>query len=198
MLGITVLFLVMIRRFVITVILAAVLAAMSRPTYLGLTRRLDGRKRTASLLTVLGLLLLVLIPLAGFLALVVGQAVEVTELAGPWLRGQSARWPEFTAWLEGLPLIGPLVPDQDVLVERAGELVSRVGTFLIQNVGTATAGTVNVVLQIFVMLYAMYFFLTDGPSILSRFLYYVPLPEAEERQLVERFVSVTRATIKGS
>ncbi|NNM32205.1 MAG: hypothetical protein HKO53_04030, partial [Gemmatimonadetes bacterium] len=88
-LGITVLFLVMIRRFVITVILAAVLAAMSRPTYLGLTRRLDGRKRTASLLTVLGLLLLVLIPLAGFLALVVGQAVEVTELAGPWLRGQS-------------------------------------------------------------------------------------------------------------
>ncbi|NNF28809.1 MAG: AI-2E family transporter, partial [Gemmatimonadetes bacterium] len=41
-------------------------------------------------------------------------------------------------------------------------------------------------------------FLTDGPSILSRFLYYVPLPEAEERQLVERFVSVTRATIKGS
>ncbi|MDH3224151.1 MAG: AI-2E family transporter [Gemmatimonadota bacterium] len=197
-LGISLLFLVMIRSFLVTVILAAVVAGMTRPAYLVLVRRLDGRNRLASIFTVLGLLLLVLVPLSAFLALVVSQAAQVTELADPWIRGQSSRWPEFTAWLESLPLVGQLIPDQGALAARAGELVSRIGTFLFQNVGTATAGTVNVVLQLFVMLYAVYFFLIDGPSILEKALYYLPLPEAEERALMGRFVSVARATIKGS
>ena len=198
LLGISVLFLMMIRSFLVTVTLAAVLAGISRPAYLALVRRLSGRKRIASVLTVLGLLLLVLVPLSGFLALVVSQAVQVTELADPWIREQSSRWPQFTAWLQTLPLVGPMIPEQGALVARAGELVSRLGTFLIQNVGTATAGTVNVVLQLFVMLYAMYFFLIDGPAILEKVLYYLPLPDVEERALMGRFVSVARATIKGS
>jgi predicted PurR-regulated permease PerM len=44
----------------------------------------------------------------------------------------------------------------------------------------------------------MFFFLLDGREILRRVLYYLPLAPAEEAQLLERFVSVTRATLKGS
>ena len=55
-----------------------------------------------------------------------------------------------------------------------------------------------VLLQLFVMLYSLYFFLLEGPAILSRILYYTPLEEADERKLTAQFVSVTRATIKGS
>ncbi len=101
-------------------------------------------------------------------------------------------------WVETLPLVGQLVPDQAALASRASDLVTRTGSFLVNNVGAATSGTVNFVLQLFVMLYAMYFFLTDGPRILGRILYYTPLNEEDERKLVEQFVSVTRATIKGS
>jgi predicted PurR-regulated permease PerM len=44
----------------------------------------------------------------------------------------------------------------------------------------------------------MFFFLVDGPSILRTILYYIPLGANAEMQLLERFVSVTRATLKGS
>jgi len=48
------------------------------------------------------------------------------------------------------------------------------------------------------MLYAMFFFLIDGRALLNRVLYYVPLTPQDEARLVARFVSVTRATLKGA
>lgn len=196
--GISVLFLAMIGDFLLTLILAGVFAGMARPTFLWLTERLGERRRLASILTVVALLLLILIPLGAFLGLVLSQAVELSGQAGPWIREQLNRFPELTAWLQGLPFVGQVMPDQAELVSQASELVSRAGSFVISNLGAATSGTLNVVLQLFVMLYAIYFFLTDGPAILGRILYYTPLKEADERALVDQFVSVTRATIKGS
>lgn len=197
-LGISILFLTMIGDFLVTLILAGAFAGMARGVFLWLTHRLGGRRRLASTLTVVALLLLILVPLGAFLALVLSQAVEVSGQAGPWIQEQTGRWPELTAWLHELPLVGQLVPDQTALVQRTSELVTRIGSFVINNLGAATSGTLNLVLQLFVMLYAVYFFLLDGPAILGRILYYTPLKEEDERELVDQFVSVTRATIKGS
>jgi predicted PurR-regulated permease PerM len=61
-----------------------------------------------------------------------------------------------------------------------------------------TAGTAAFLLDAFVMLYAMFFFLRDGKAVIEKVFYYVPLRHADEVQMVERFTSVTRATIKGT
>jgi len=196
--GITILLLAMVRGFLVSVILAGVFAAMSRPVFLGLERGLGGRRRPAALLTVLGLFLLIVVPVTAFLTLVVTQAVEVSDTAGSWIAEQSSRLGELTAWLSGLPVVGPLVPDEQAMASRASDFVGRAGTFIIDNLRAATAGTVSAILQLFVMLYALYFFLIDGPRILSRILYFTPLAEEDERKLARQFVSVTRATIKGS
>jgi predicted PurR-regulated permease PerM len=196
--GITILLLVMIRGFLVAVILAGVFAAMARPVYLALDQGLHGKRTLAALLTVLLLLLLIVVPVAAFLALVVSQAIEVAGTAAEWIGEQSGRVGELTARLQGLPVIGQWIPDQEALVARASDFAGRAGTFVINNAQAVTAGTVNAVLQLFVMLYAMYFFLTDGPRILSRILYFTPLEEEDERKLIQQFVSVTRATIKGS
>lgn len=196
--AITVLLLFMIGRFLVAVILAGVFAAMAQPAFQAMSQRFGGRQRLAAGLTVLGLLLLIVVPLAAFMTLVVTQAVEVGESAGPWIRDRADRWPELLAWVEALPLVGQLVPEPSVIADRAGEVAGRMGSFLINNATAATAGTVSLVLQLFILLYAMYFFLLDGVSILQRLMYYTPLAEDDERKLISQFVSVTRATIKGS
>jgi predicted PurR-regulated permease PerM len=196
--GITLLLLVMIRGFLVAMMLAGVFAAMSRPAFLALERRLRGRRRLAALVTVLGLFLLLVVPVVAFLALVVTQAVEVSDTAGTWIGAQSGRMGELAAWLHGLPGIGQFMPNQEALASRATDFVGRAGTFIINNLRAATTGTVGAILQLFVMLYALYFFLIDGPGILARILYYTPLEEHDERKLTRQFVSVTRATIKGS
>lgn len=195
---ISVLFLTMIRSFLAGLVLAAVFAGMSRPAYLDLERGIGGRRRIAAMLTVLGLVLLVLVPVAAFLALVVSQAVEVGDAAGPWIEEQFGRWDELAAAAERLPFVGQFMPEQAELATRVSESFGRVGSFMISSVRAATTGTLNVFLQLFVMIYAMYFFLLDGPRMLARMFYFVPLTESDERRLVDQFVSVTRATIKGS
>jgi predicted PurR-regulated permease PerM len=100
--------------------------------------------------------------------------------------------------LEGLPLLGEIMPDRSAVVARTSEAVAALGSFLIEAMRAATTGALVVLLQLFVMLYAMYFFLMDGPGILGRILYFTPLDEEQEHRLIGQFVSVTRATIKGS
>jgi predicted PurR-regulated permease PerM len=48
------------------------------------------------------------------------------------------------------------------------------------------------------MLYAMFFFLLDGPTLVSKVRSYLPLSESDKDRMEERFMSVTRATIKGT
>lgn len=194
---ITVLFLVMIRGFVVAVILAGVFAGMARPVFLWVADRLRAR-RTAAFLTVLGLLLVIGAPVGAFLALVVNQALEIAGAADPWIREQAGRWEEWALWARDLPFVGSMLPTQEAIAAGASEFAGRVGSFLVNNLTAATTGTVSLVVQVFVMSYAMYFFLLDGPAILARILYYTPLDDRSDRRLIERFVSVTRATIKGS
>jgi predicted PurR-regulated permease PerM len=57
---------------------------------------------------------------------------------------------------------------------------------------------VGFLFQLFVMIYAMFFFLVGGRGILDKALVYIPLPGADKDLLVDKFISVARATIKGT
>ena len=85
-----------------------------------------------------------------------------------------------------------------MILSKAGEFVSRAGSFLVSKLAEATRGTALFFFQLFIMLYAMFFFLLDGRNTLNKILYYVPLTSANENRMVDRFLSVARATIKGT
>jgi predicted PurR-regulated permease PerM len=44
----------------------------------------------------------------------------------------------------------------------------------------------------------MFFFLVDGDKLLEKILYYIPLEDDDERRMLARFTSVSRATLKGT
>lgn len=196
--GISVLFVLVIRRFLLAVLLAAVFAGIAYPLYRWLLRRLWGRRALASVATILLLLLGVALPLAGFLTMVASEAVQVSQGAGEWFQEQAGRLDDLRALAERVPFAGRLLPESGELVEQFREVAGRTGGALMGQVAAATRGTLSFFLQLFILLYAMFFFLLDGPSILRTILYYIPLEPAEEEALLERFVSVTRATLKGS
>jgi predicted PurR-regulated permease PerM len=49
----------------------------------------------------------------------------------------------------------------------------------------------------FILLYTMFFFFVDGEMILKGILHYLPLPPEDQTRMLDRFTSVTRATLKG-
>ncbi len=196
--GISLLFLLVVRRFLLAVLLAAVFAGISYPLYLWILRRVRGRRGLAAVVTILVLLLGVALPLAGFLTMVASEAVQVSQGAGDWFQQQAGRMDDLRRLVEGVPFADRILPEPGTLSEQAREMASRTGGALMGQVAAATRGTLSFFLQLFVLLYAMFFFLLDGPDILRQILYYIPLDPADEEALLERFVSVTRATLKGS
>jgi predicted PurR-regulated permease PerM len=197
-LAVTVLFLWMIRSFVVTLVFAGIFSAMSYPLYERLLRLLRNRATLASVSTLMVVVMIVVIPTLGFLGIVVSQAVDVSQAAGPWIQNHANSWPELQERLRTTPLVGTLVPEQEQIVESLSGAVTWIGSFLIDNVASATRGTAVFFLQLFVMLYAMFFFLIDGTKLMERILFLTPLTSDDEDRLLERFVSVTRATLKGS
>jgi predicted PurR-regulated permease PerM len=104
--------------------------------------------------------------------------------------------------LRRIPLVGRLLPERAVLetrlVTQLGELGQLAGRFLLGVTLSATRNVLGFTLQLFILLYSLYFFLTGGASILRKMMSYTPFSPDEEGMLLERFVSVTRATLKGA
>lgn len=196
--GISLLFFAMIRSMVLALLLAGIFAGMMWGVFGRLQRWLGGRRKLAALATVLVLLLLVVVPLSAFLGIVAGQALEVTASVGPWIEREISGPDPLGQIMEDVPVLRRLEPYQDQILAKAGELAGRLGEFLVTHVAALTRGTAAFLLQLFVMLYAMFFFLLSGRELLRRILWYMPLEIDDERRMVEKFVSVTRATIKGS
>jgi len=196
--GISLLFLAMIRNFLMALLLAAIFAGMARPLYRRLVPVCRQKKPMASILTLVILIVVVLIPFGAFVGIVTTQAIQIAENAYPWIQAQLSEPNTIDGWIERAPLAERLVPYHEFIVTKVGQFAESIGSFAVRQLAAAGTKTVTFLFMLFVMLYAMFYFLIDGPRMLDRILYYMPLDSKEEDQLVARFGSVTRATIKGT
>jgi predicted PurR-regulated permease PerM len=131
----------------------------------------------------------------------VQQAVAVSNQAIPWVQQHFGSASTFNAhdWLvQRFPALADHVPSQEQLVESIGTAAKSVGGFLVTVASRMTATTAVFLLNLFVMVYAMFFFLKDGEKILEKIFYYLPLRDEDEALMLQRFASITRATVKGT
>jgi predicted PurR-regulated permease PerM len=193
--GISVLFFLVIRRFLLAMLLAAVFAGVATPLFDWFRTRTGPRR--AGALTLAILLLAVGLPVTGFLTLVAKEAVQLSQGAEVWFH-EAERMSQFYAVVARIPFAEVFIPDPGSVLENVRDAAGRTGPLLMGVAAAATRGTLSALLQIFVLFYALFFFLVDGRMILKRFLDHVPLTPTQKGQLLDRFVSVTRATLRGS
>jgi predicted PurR-regulated permease PerM len=195
---ISALFLSMIRQFLMAIFLAGIFSALSYPLYRRLERWFGGRRGLASLATLLLIVVVVLLPLGGLLGVVTGQAIKVGEAVTPWVTKQLSEPDAISEALKSLPLYDKVEPYRNLILKKAGELVGHISGFLINRLRSVTLGTVNFIFMLFIMLYTMFFFFMDGKKLIDKILYYLPLEDQDERRMLDKFTSVTRATLKGT
>lgn len=198
LLGISLLFLELIKPFLQAVFVAALFAALFTPLYRKILARVSGRRSLASGLTILTVVLFLVVPLGFLLLTVTSQAVDIANSAAPWVRQQMATPGLITQTLEGLPFYSYIEPYRDIALERLGDLAGMLSGWLLNVLQSATLGTFSALLSILIVLYTLFFFLIDGDRLLFYILYYLPLNDEDETKLLQRFTSVTRATLKGT
>lgn len=195
---ISALFLSMIRNFMMAIFLAGIFSALAYPMYSRFATWFGQRRAPASGLTILIILFVILLPLGGLFGIVTSQAIKVGSSAKPWIEKQIAEPDAMVERLNRLPYAENVMQHREAILQKAGEAVGWISSFLIEHLSSVTFGTINFVFMLFVLLYSMFFLLMDGDKLLFKILYYLPLEDEDERRILDRFTSVTRATLKGT
>ena len=199
--AVTAFFLAVAWPFLKPLLLGALLAGLFHPLYRWITRVLGGRQSLGAAVTLVVLLVLGLGPLSVFLGIVVQQALTVSDQAIPWLSqhlGAASTYNVHEWLVRRFPSLAEYIPSQEQLLQQVGTAAKTAGAFLVNFAASMTALTATFLLNLFVMLYAMFFFFRDGHTILERIFYYLPLNDEDETRMLARFSSITRATVKGT
>jgi predicted PurR-regulated permease PerM len=196
--AVTAAFLAMLQTFLLTILVAGIFAGLAYPVYVKVLRLVRGHRPLASALTLLLMLVLVIGPLLGIVGVVVNQAIRVTNSIRPVVQRLVSEPTYLDQQLQRIPGIDRLEPYREQIVTAAGNMVGAVGGFLAGSLSSTASGTAAFLLHFFLLLYTMFFFLMDGPSMLQAILNHLPLRAGEKRQMTDRFVSVMRATVKGT
>jgi len=195
---ISALFLSMIRQFLMAIFLAGIFSALAYPLYKRLETWFRGLRVLASLCTLVLIVLVIILPLGGLMGVVTAQAIKVGQAVKPWVERQLSEPDAISNLIQSLPYIDNIEPYRNQIFQKAGEMVGALSGFLIGRLQSVTYGTVNFLFMLFIMLYTMFFFLMDGDKLIHKMLYYLPLEDHDERRMLDKFTSVTRATLKGT
>ena len=199
-LGVSVIFLWMIRGFLGSLFLAAVIALFLMPVEDRLSAWLGGRRNLAAAFVLILAVFLVLIPLGVVLAIVTDQAVDISAVLIPWIQTQvtALRTEGIEALPDWVPFKEVLAPYQQQITQQLAEFAATAGGFFVSTLRSATTGTLGFFLNMVVLLFGLFFFLTQGDRLSERGLAMLPMPAQDRELLAERTLSTIRATVKGT
>jgi predicted PurR-regulated permease PerM len=196
---VTAAFLWLIRGFLQPIFWAIALGIVVYPVHLWIVRKLRGRESLAAITSVLLVVIVVILPLLGVAAAVAREASALYQrldtgsvgLEGIILQTQE-RMPGALALLERVGI------DPERLQAQLSAAAVAASRFVASQAVSLGQGTLRATVFFFLMLYLLFFFLRDGQRLLEGLVRALPLGDARERLLMNRFAQVARATIKGT
>jgi len=184
-----------------TILWGAIIALLFSPLYRWLLPRLKQRRTSAALLTLLAVLIIVVLP---FALVTASLAREVTAIYERLQSGDLNPALYFRELFAALPAwVGSLLDrvglsNFDVLQARLSTGLTQASQFLATQVLSIGQNTFEFLANLCVTLYLAFFLLRDGDVVMRALHRAIPLPTAHKLELVEKFSTVIRATVKGN
>jgi len=199
LLVVTAAFFSLIRGFIQPIFWAIALGIVVYPVHLWILRKLRGREALAAITSIVLVVIVVILPLLGVAAAVAREASGLYQRLDTGSVGFEGIIRQAQ---ENMPRAVALLDRVGIDPERLRAQVSSAAIAASQFVASRAVGigqdTVRVTVFFFLMLYLLFFFLRDGQRLLEGLVRALPLGDARERLLMERFAEVSRATIKGT
>ena len=191
-------FIGMIREFLIALVLAAIFSGLLYPFYRKILYSLKDRTALAAGTTLIITAFAFGLPLAGLTGMVTNEAIQISKKARPIVKealdnnlSLSEKVPDW------LPFKEKLEPFHETIVNKASEATSAMGRWLVSSLSSATKGTLGFFMSLFILFYAMFYFLIHGPQSLQTLASLLPLSEEDRTEVMNRGLTVTRASLKG-
>ena len=192
-------FIWVIKIFLLHVVIAAVFATLFHPLQRRLTGWFRGHRGLAAAVSTLVILLALLAPLSFVLNLVVRQGIDVYHTFEPRVRqvlheGDAGLLGE----IKRTKILGVVDLSQVDWDEVVADTAKFIGSIAPKVLNRTTRMTFGVVVDLFIVLFTIFYFLRDGEGMLERIQRLLPLSERNKVLLAERFAAISRATVKGT
>ena len=177
------------------------LAILFSPLHRRLLRRMPARTNLAALCTLALCLVVVILPMTAITVSLIQEATVVYERVrsgqlnfGLYLQQVIAALPAWAAnLLDSLKLTSVVE-----LQEKFSSVAVQASQFVAGQALNIGQNTLEFVVSFGIMLYLLFFLLRDGASLAQRIGQATPLEDGHKRQLVDKFTTVIRATVKGN
>jgi predicted PurR-regulated permease PerM len=184
-----------------TILWGSVIALLFTPVYRWLLPQLRQRRTPAALLTLLIVFVVVVLPFAGLTAALAREAASVYArlLSGElnptrYFHGMFDALPEsVSSMLDRFGLI-----DFETLQQRLLGAAAQGSQFIATQALSLGQNTFELVASLFIMLYLAFFLIRDGDAVMRAMRRAIPLAPQHQQELLDKFGTVIRATVKGN
>lgn len=188
-----------LKPFIGAIFWACALTVIFYPLYQLFLRRWPNRRNSASLLTLLSLILIVVLPLLAIGTSFVAEGVAFYSRIQSGeinpARAIDAVKLAFPSLIDSLQALGV---DTDNLKQKIAETAVALSKMLASSALAAGQNVAGLLMNIALMLYLAFFLLRDGHQLVELLIRALPLGDERERMLFAKFAEVTRATVKGN
>ena len=184
-----------------TILWASIIALLFAPVFRWLMARLQGRRTLAALLTLIIVLVVVIVPFTLITAALAREAMGVSDRVQSgeldpalYLRRVFDALPGWKMAL--LDRFG--LADFDTLQRRLTKAVALASQFIASRALGVGQDTFEFVADLFITAYIAFFLIRDGDSLMHVVRRAIPLSPEPKRELLGKFATVLRATVKGN
>jgi predicted PurR-regulated permease PerM len=170
---------------------AMALAILTQPLYRWLAWHIHS-PNLAALLGVTVVALLLLVP-AGFVG---AQLVQETSSAAQQFQDATAQEGSLRTWLAGNRMTAPLLRWSDAHLNLQAEVRQLTGS-LADAVKSVVSGSLAIVVQLLIMLFALFYLFRDRDAFLAMLRSLSPLSDAKTARLFQRIQETVEATLYG-
>ncbi|MES3007937.1 MAG: AI-2E family transporter [Pseudomonadota bacterium] len=196
---ITVLFIIVLRPFWSAIFWAVVVTVLFAPLQARVQRRMGQRHTASALLTLLIGSVIVIIPVLALLSAFIAEGVSF------YARVES-REIDPALFIDQIVNAIPLLPqlmdrigiDTGSIREYLSSSAVTISEFIAQQALSIGRNTVSFTVKLALMMYLTFFLLRDGEQLVEMMKDAVPLSGGRKQLLFNKFVEVSRATVKGN
>ncbi len=184
-----------------TILWGAIIALMFSPLYRWLLGRMQQRRTLAALLTLLVVVVMVIVPFALVTASLASEAAEVYNhiQSGEWnvARYFHRAFDALPGWVMSL-LDSVGLANFATLQRRLSAALNQGSQYMASSAFSIGQDSFDFIASLFITLYLGFFLIRDGAGVARALRRAIPLASAHKEELVEKFATVIRATVRGN
>jgi predicted PurR-regulated permease PerM len=189
--------------YISSIVLALLIASAFYPLYARIKKWFGKREAWASLVMTFFILLVLVVPVAGFVATLSNEALDFYHRSKDAVSLKDLRktFEEDPVWAQRLRKLREVTGiefNTQTLESLASSVARNVGLYLSGQLSAVASNIMQLLLNFFLMMLTLYYILRDGERLKQYILELLPFPAGQQNLVVSKFREMGRAIIFGN